>query len=83
VLGSICNVLECTVNFSLPSYLESTVPALLENVISASKEKIILMAKTCFQIEVLKIEGHFLLLLDTESFDSLIAAVNALEKNEN
>jgi len=82
VLGSICNVLECTVNFSLPSYIESNIPTLLEQVISRSKEKIILMAKTCFTIEELKIEGHFLLLLDTESFDCLIDAVNALENQE-
>jgi len=82
VLGSICNVLECTVNFSLPNYIESNIPTILEQVISKSKEKIILMAKTCFTIEELKIEGHFLLLLDTESFDSLINAVNALDNKE-
>ncbi|MBN1522651.1 MAG: response regulator [Candidatus Aureabacteria bacterium] len=82
VMGSICNVLECAVNFSLPDYTEANIPTLLEQVISKSKEKIILMAKTCFTIEELKIEGHFLLLLDTESFDSLIDAVNALEKKE-
>jgi len=40
------------------------------------------MAKTCFTIEELKIEGHFLLLLDTESFDCLIDAVNVLENQE-
>lgn len=82
VLGSICNVLECTVNFSLPSYIESNVPTLLDQVICKSKEKIILMAKTCFNIEALKIEGHFMLLLDTESFSCLIKAVNALEEKE-
>jgi len=82
VLGSICNVLESTVSFSLPDYLEINIPKLLQQVISKSKEKIILMAKTCFTIEELKIEGHFLLLLDTESFDSLIDAVNSLEQTE-
>ena len=82
VLGSICNVLECTVNFSLPTYTENNIPTLLEEVISKSKEKIILMAKTCFTIRELNIEGHFLLLLDTESFDCLINAVNSLDKKE-
>jgi len=82
VLGSICNVLESTVSFSLPDYVEINIAKLLDQVISKSKEKIILMAKTCFTIEELKIEGHFLLLLDTESFDSLIDAVNELENKE-
>jgi len=82
VLGSICNVLESAVSFSLPDYIESNIPVLLEQVISKSSEKIILMAKTCFTIEELKIEGHFLLLLDTESFDSLILSVDALEQKE-
>lgn len=82
VLGSICNVLEHTVDFSLPNYIESNVKSLLDQVISRSEEKIILMAKTCFSVEALNIEGHFLLLLDTESFDKLLIAVNDLENRE-
>ncbi len=82
VLGSICNVLECFVNFSLPDYTEGTVDFLMKEVASNSNREIILMAKTCFSIEEYNIEGHFLLLLDTNSFDNLISAVNDLEKRE-
>ena len=82
VLGSICNVLECFVDFSLPDYTESTINFLLNEVALRSKRNVILMAKTCFSIKEYNIEGHFLLLLDTISFDNLISAVNDLEKKE-
>ncbi len=82
VMGSICNVLESTVNFSLPEFMEKNIPYLINDVVGDSRDEIILMAKTCFTIEDLKIEGHFLLLLDSKSFSNLIKAVEELEKKE-
>lgn len=82
IIGAICNVLEVAVNFGLPSYLEKPVSKLLEKNDTESKARIILMVKTNFTIESLKIEGSFLILLDTETFDNLLSAVDKLAKRE-
>ena len=82
VLGSVCNILKQPVSFTLPEYIKMSIPPLLKEVSAKAKKEIVLMVKTLFSVEALKIEGQFLLLLDIGSFQKLIEAVNELEQKE-
>ncbi|MCK5708224.1 MAG: chemotaxis protein CheC [Candidatus Aureabacteria bacterium] len=83
VIGSICNVLEEQVEFTLPEHQECPFPILFSQFVLGSTTNVILMAKTCFIIEELKIEGHLLLALDNKTFCNLMSGIDALEKKEN
>ena len=82
IVGAICNVLEVTVDFGLPKYNEYPVHMLIRDMDMHLRTQVILMVKTHFAIEKLKIDGNFLILLDTETFDNLLVAVDKLAKRE-
>ncbi len=77
VMGSIGNVLEKHINYSVPTYLENNIEQLLlaDNV---DAETIILLAHTRFTIEKLQIEGDIILLFEVGSFDALLEAIDAI-----
>jgi chemotaxis protein CheC len=77
VMGSIGNVLEKHINYSVPTYLENNIEQLLlaENV---DVDTTILLAHTRFSIEQLQIEGDIILLFEVGSFDALLEAIDAI-----
>lgn len=77
VMGSIGNVLEKHINYSVPTYLENNIEQLLlaENV---DMDTTILLAHTRFSIEQLQIEGDIILLFEVGSFDALLEAIDAI-----
>jgi chemotaxis protein CheC len=75
VIGTLSNVLDRPLRYSTPVYEEEPVMRLLSD--RGRKDPLILLAKTTFVIRQMKIEGNLLLLFELESFDSLIAAVEA------
>ncbi|MBD2039673.1 chemotaxis protein CheC [Microcoleus sp. FACHB-672] len=75
VMGSISNVLEQRLDYSLPTYTEGTVELLL-NSGSLTSKAVVLLAQTRFIIERLHIEGDVILLFNVASFDALLAAID-------
>ncbi len=76
VMGSIGNVLERHIDYSLPQYLEDTPDELLSR--DCVPSSTILCARTYFIVEELQIEGHIVLFFEVESFDALLAAIDSL-----
>lgn len=77
VMGSMGNVLEKHINYSVPTYLENNIEQLLlaENV---GMDTTILLAHTRFSIKQLQIEGDIILLFEVGSFDALLEAIDAI-----
>lgn len=75
VMGSISNVLQQRLDYSLPNYTEGTVELLLNSGSLASKA-VVLLAQTRFIIERLHIEGDVILIFNVASFDALLAAID-------
>jgi chemotaxis protein CheC len=74
VMGSISNVLQEHINYTLPVYLEDTIGNLL--LTSHVKDSKILVAQAHFTIEQLKIIGDIILIFEVSTFDALIASIN-------
>ncbi|BCL36640.1 chemotaxis protein CheX [Nostoc sp. MS1] len=74
VMGSISNVLQQHMNYTLPVYLEDTITNLL--LTSNGNESKILLAQAHFTIEQLKIIGDIILIFEVSTFDALIDAIN-------
>lgn len=75
VMGSIANVLNEHIDYSLPNYVEDSIDNLLvlDEPIPFSA---VLLARTRFIIEQLHIEGDIILIFEVGSFDALLAAID-------
>jgi chemotaxis protein CheC len=75
VMGSIANVLDHHLVYSLPSYQEISFSGLARSQKNRSEEWIVL-ANTHFNIEETDIAGNILLILEVGSMDSLLAGIH-------
>jgi len=78
VLGSIGNILKENIVFSPPDYVEERFERLVFFGAEEETEAMVLMARTQFTIKDHLIEGEVLILFSLASFDSLLAAIDAL-----
>ncbi len=72
VMGSIGNMLEAKLNYSVPSYHECSLP----DVLGHQRAEAVLLARANFYIDELCIEGNILLCFEVESLHALIKAVD-------
>lgn len=75
VMGSISNVLQQRLDYSLPTYIEGSVDNLLPLPDFAANGTV-LVAQTHFTIEQLQISGDFILLFKVGSFNALLSAID-------
>ncbi|MEJ5285688.1 MAG: Chemotaxis protein CheC -- inhibitor of MCP methylation [Candidatus Kapaibacterium sp.] len=81
LVGSFANILNTTLNYSIPVYVNGNIDQILSSDINISEKGLILYARTHFQIENLQVEGDFILFIDLETVPMFIQAVNKfLEK---
>ncbi|MFC1676375.1 chemotaxis protein CheC [Planctomycetota bacterium] len=76
VMGTISNILDLSLSYSVPNYVEGNV----KNLMVANKinfDTVIMLARTRFLIEELEIEGDILLFLEVESFGKLLKKIDA------
>ena len=79
VIGSISNVLELNLTYSVPIYMEtSTDKVMLAKQISAHTDAVVILAQTEFQAETLDIKGYIVMMLEVGSFNKLIEAIEVL-----
>jgi len=78
VMGSMGNLLEKRIEYSLPQYIEDTIENLLK-LSNANSDGPILLVRTHFVIEQLQIEGDIMLIFEVGSFDALLAAIDAID----
>ncbi|MBD2098736.1 chemotaxis protein CheC [Trichocoleus sp. FACHB-591] len=76
VMGSISNVLQQHLNYSLPIYLEDTVGNLLTSHDFEIASATVLIAKARFTIEQLLIAGDIILIFKLGALDTLLTALN-------
>lgn len=76
VMGSISNVLDQHLNYSLPVYLEDTVNHLLTSYDFDVDNTTILLAKARFTVEQLLISGDIILIFRVGDFQTLLAALD-------
>lgn len=79
VIGSIANILDKPLSFSLPNYLEGKLAALMARNTQEAKVAIMLV-RTNFKIEKHMISGYIILIFELDSFDHLILAMNQLSQ---
>ena len=78
VVGSISNMLNLHLKYSVPNYMEGNTKNLFPKDIDP--DSVILLAKTRFKIEEFKIEGDIALFFELGGFDLLL---NSIDKFEN
>ena len=75
VMGSMSNVLEEHLDYTIPTYLENTMSSLIRSNV-ADEQATIMMAQTRFTIEEKNIEGEIMLIFGVGSFDALIHSMH-------
>lgn len=76
VMGSIGNMLNSRMEFLLPDYREDTIwNLILKPELHSTDEILILIAKSHFVIENLKISGDFILVYEVGSFEELVSMI--------
>ncbi len=80
VMGSISNVLNRHIDYSLPDYIEGGIGDLLPED-GPGPDTTILSACTRFLIEKIEIKGEIILIFEMGSFDSLLEAIEAIQSS--
>ncbi len=81
LVGSFANILNTTLNYSIPVYVNGNIDQILSSDINISEKGLILYARTHFQIENLQVGGDFILFIDLETVPMLSKQlINFLEK---
>jgi chemotaxis protein CheC len=78
VMGSIANILEHHLSYSLPRYLDLNVLTLARTANPRCPEDRVILADTRFTIEDREIEGSILLLLEVGSLEALLGAIQEM-----
>lgn len=76
LIGSISNLLNINLNYSIPLYTTGTIDQILSSNTVLRENGILLFAKTHFSIETLEIEGDFILFIDMSSVPEFINSLN-------
>lgn len=80
IMGSIVNVLNEHIEYSIPTYVEDTIDNLVA-LNGAAINPIVILARTRFTIEQIQVEGDIILLFEVGSFNALIAAIDKIKQN--
>ena len=76
VMGSMANMLEGHFSYLPPDHFETPFGELLQS--RSGHDSSILIARTSFILEQHVIEGHVIIMFESESFVSLLQAVDAM-----
>jgi len=76
LVGSLANLLNINLNYSIPLYLTGTIDQILSADLSFKDDGIILLARTHFSIESLAIEGDFILFIDLKSVPDFVKSLD-------
>jgi len=76
VMGSIANIMKQRLRFNAPSFAEGDFLEIFSS--SAQSTSLILLARTHFSIKDHRIGGEVLIVFSLESFDALLAAIDAM-----
>jgi len=80
LVGSLANLLNINLNYSIPLYLTGTIDQILSADISFKDDGLILLARTHFSIESLEIEGDFILFIDLKSVSEFVNSLDNFVK---
>ena len=80
IMGSIVNVLNEQIEYSIPTYVEDTIDNLVA-LNGAAINPIVILARTRFTIEQIQVEGDIILLFEVGSFNALIVAIDKIKQN--
>ena len=75
IMGSIGNALKLRINYSIPSYAESTIKQLI-SLNENNENKAVVLAKARFALYEYQVEGDIILFFDMASFDKLANSIN-------
>ena len=81
VMGSISNVLEQYLKYSLPNYQEITIHALAKSMKKTSDDRVVL-ANAHFHLEGTTIDGNILLILEIGSMDALLEGITRMTPSD-
>jgi len=78
VMGSIANILEHHLSYTLPRYQEIRLLTLARSASLPGPEDLVILANTHFTLEDREIEGSILLILEVGSLESLLGAIREM-----
>jgi chemotaxis protein CheC len=88
VIGSISNMLELSLNYQIPVYMEGNIGSIIDSIEEhvdptadsggVQPDLAILLARTRFTIEALATEGDIILFFEVGSFEALISAIDRI-----
>lgn len=81
VMGSIANVLEQHLKYSLPNYQEVRITALAQSLKHSADNRVVL-ANAHFQLEGTTINGNILLILEIGSMDALLEGIAGMNSRD-
>lgn len=79
VLGSMMNLIQRQIIFTLPNYCEGDLSTVISSSLGSSTDRVLLV-RTRFCLEEMQLEGDIVLILDVGSLDQLITGIESLEK---
>lgn len=79
VLGSMMNLLQRQVSFTLPFYSEGDLASVICSSVASPTDRVLLV-RTRFCLEEMQIEGDIVLILEVGSLDQLCLGIESLEK---
>lgn len=71
VMGHISNLIAMNLEYSVPELIEFSAGR-WDNILEASNDDVIVLVKTCFEVEKLKVSGTFSIVFRTDSFSFLM-----------
>jgi len=74
VMGSIANILDAGLKYSVPDYMECEMEQL--GLLSGASDATVLLAETSFNIDELKVQGNIILFFCVSSFDNLLQYID-------
>lgn len=78
VLGSLGNILDQQISYSLPKYSEMNIKNLFFSE-KVGNNTVFLLVRTRFKIRRIEVEGNIILLFTVAAFDALLAAIDRLK----
>ena len=76
LIGTMSNLLECSLNYRLPEYYQDEASKLFSRIASHEQTGVVLLVQTDFTIENLRIKGFVLIVFRLSSVEALISKID-------
>jgi chemotaxis protein CheC len=80
VVGTISNLINADIQYQLPVYAEASLNDILSTM-NVNDKHPVLVAKTGFEVEGVEIRGDYVMILELDSYETLIKSIREISQN--